>query len=172
MAGIRRDRQAGISRRLMRLNLLAVGTKMPTWVNDGYEEYAKRLPRECQLVLQEIQPAKRGKSGHVSQWVEEEGERILAATPSDHHIVSLDVIGKAWSTEQLAEQMQNWFSDGRDVSLMIGGPDGLATKCSEIATQTWSLSALTLPHPLVRIVVAEQLYRAWTVIHNHPYHRA
>ena len=90
---------------------------MPTWVNDGYEEYAKRLPRECQLVLQEIQPAKRGKSGHASQWVEEEGERILAATRSDHHIVSLDVTGKIWSTEQLAEQMKNWFSDGRDVSI-------------------------------------------------------
>ena len=156
----------------MRLNLLAVGTKMPAWVNDGYEEYAKRLPRECQLVLQEIQPAKRGKSGHVSQWVEEEGERILAAISSNHHIVSLDVAGKRWSTEQLAEQMQNWFSDGRDVVLMVGGPDGLATKCSERANQTWSLSPLTLPHSLVRIVLAEQLYRGWTVLQNHPYHRA
>ena len=156
----------------MRLNLLAVGTKMPAWVNDGYEEYAKRLPRECQLVLQEIQPAKRGKSGHVSQWVEEEGERILAAISSNHHIVSLDVAGKTWSTEQLAGQMQNWFSDGRDVVLMVGGPDGLATKCSERANQTWSLSPLTLPHSLVRIVLAEQLYRGWTVLQNHPYHRA
>ena len=156
----------------MRLNLLAVGTKMPAWVNDGYEEYAKRLPRECQLVLQEIQPAKRGKSGHVSQWVEEEGERILAAISSNHHIVSLDVAGKTWSTEQLAGQMQNWFSDGRDVALMVGGPDGLATKCSERANQTWSLSPLTLPHSLVRIVLAEQLYRGWTVLQNHPYHRA
>ena len=155
----------------MRLNLLAVGTKMPTWVNDGYEEYAKRLPRECQLVLQEIQPAKRGKSGHASQWVEEEGERILAAITSNHHIVSLDVAGKTWSTEQLAEQMQNLFSDGRDVVLMVGGPDGLATKCSERANQTWSLSPLTLPHSLVRIVLAEQLYRGWTVLQNHPYHR-
>ena len=156
----------------MKLKLLAVGTKMPNWVNDGYQEYAKRLPRECQLVLQEIQPAKRGKSGHASQWMEEEGELILAAIPSDHHVVSLDVKGKPWTTEQLAEQMQNWLSDGRDVSLLVGGPDGLAPKCSQRADQKWSLSALTLPHPLVRIVMAEQLYRAWTVLQNHPYHRA
>jgi 23S rRNA (pseudouridine1915-N3)-methyltransferase len=156
----------------MKLKLLAVGTKMPSWVNDGYQEYAKRLPRECQLVLQEIQPAKRGKSGHASQWMEEEGARILTAIPSDHHVVSLDVKGKPWTTEQLAEQMQNWLSDGRDVSLLVGGPDGLAQKCSQRADQKWSLSALTLPHPLVRIVMAEQLYRAWTVLQNHPYHRA
>jgi 23S rRNA (pseudouridine1915-N3)-methyltransferase len=156
----------------MKLKLLAVGTKMPAWVNDGYQEYAKRFPRECQLVLQEIQPAKRGKSGHASQWMEEEGERILAAIPSDHHVVSLDVKGKPWTTEQLAEQMQHWLSDGRDVSLLVGGPDGLAKKCSQRADQKWSLSALTLPHPLVRIVMAEQLYRAWTVLQNHPYHRA
>ena len=156
----------------MKLKLLAVGTKMPNWVNDGYQEYAKRLPRECQLVLQEIQPAKRGKSGHASQWMEEEGERILTAIPSDHHVVSLDVEGKPWTTEQLAEQMQNWLSDGRDVSLLVGGPDGLAQKCRQRANPKWSLSALTLPHPVVRIVTAEQLYRAWTVLQNHPYHRA
>lgn len=156
----------------MKLKLLAVGTKMPAWVNDGYQEYAKRLPRECQLVLHEIQPAKRGKSGHVSQWMEEESERILGAIPSDHHVVSLDVKGKPWTTEQLAEKMQHWLSDGRDVSLLVGGPDGLAKKCSQRADQKWSLSALTLPHPLVRIVMAEQLYRAWTVLQNHPYHRA
>jgi len=156
----------------MKLNLLAVGTKMPAWVNDGYQEYAKRLPRECQLVLHEIPPAKRGKSGHASHWMEEEGERILTAIPADHHVVSLDVKGKSWTTEQLAEQMQNWLRDGRDVSLLVGGPDGLATQCRQRADQSWSLSALTLPHPLVRIVMAEQLYRAWTVLKNHPYHRA
>jgi len=145
---------------------------MPAWVNDGYQEYAKRLPRECQLVLHEISPAKRGKSGHSTQWIEEEGDRILAAIPTDHHVVSLDVTGKPWTTEQLAEQMQNWLSDGRDVSLLVGGPDGLAAKCCQRADQSWSLSALTLPHPLVRIVMSEQLYRAWTILQNHPYHRA
>lgn len=156
----------------MKLNLLAVGTKMPRWVNEGYQEYAKRLPKECQLNLQEIAPSKRGKSGSAGQWMEEEGERILAAIPSNHHVVSLDVKGKPWNTEQLAMQLQHWLADGRDVSFLVGGPDGLSQKCSHRADQAWSLSALTLPHPIVRVVLAEQLYRAWTVIQNHPYHRA
>ncbi|MBT3504197.1 MAG: 23S rRNA (pseudouridine(1915)-N(3))-methyltransferase RlmH [Piscirickettsiaceae bacterium] len=156
----------------MKLSLLAVGNKMPGWVNEGYQEYAKRLPRECQLSLQEITPAKRGKSGNAAQWMAEEGERILTAVPSNHHVVSLDVKGKPWNTEQLAQQMQQWLADGRDVSLLVGGPDGLSQACSQRADQAWSLSALTLPHPIVRIVIAEQLYRAWTVLQNHPYHRA
>lgn len=156
----------------MKLTLLAVGTKMPAWVTDGYQEYAKRLPKECQLILKEITPARRGKSGHSQQWMEEEGERILAAIPTNHHVVALDVKGKPWSTEQLSQQMESWLSDGRDVSLLVGGPDGLGPRCLQRANQKWSLSALTLPHPLVRIVMAEQLYRAWTVLQNHPYHRA
>lgn len=156
----------------MKLNLLAVGTKMPAWVNDGYQEYAKRLPREASLQLHEIMPAKRGKSGSASQWIREEGDRLLNQIPDSHHVVALDVKGKPWSTEQLAEQMKNWLADGRDVSLLVGGPDGLDSRCLQRADQTWSLSALTMPHPLVRIVMAEQLYRAWTVLQNHPYHRA
>ncbi|MCL4154804.1 UNVERIFIED_CONTAM: hypothetical protein GTU68_042174 [Idotea baltica] len=135
----------------MKLNLLAVGNKMPDW---------------------EIAPAKRGKSGNAKQWMQEEGDRILTAIPSNHHVVSLDVAGKPWNTKQLAKQLDQWLADGRDVSLLIGGPDGLSEKCSQRADQKWSLSALTLPHPIVRIVLAEQLYRAWTVLQNHPYHRA
>lgn len=156
----------------MKLNLLAVGTKMPGWVVDGYQEYAKRLPRECQLILHEVMPAKRAKTGNAKQWMEEEGERILALIPTDHHVVSLDVKGKAWTTEQLAGQMENWLADGRDISLLVGGPDGLSAACRQRANQSWSLSPLTLPHPIVRVVMAEQLYRAWSVIQNHPYHRA
>jgi 23S rRNA (pseudouridine1915-N3)-methyltransferase len=156
----------------MKLNLLAVGTKMPTWVTDGYQEYAKRMPRECSLHLHEIAPAKRGKSGSAEQWMREEGERILAVIPKDHHVIALDVKGKSWTTEQLAEQLKSWQADGRDVSLIVGGPDGLTNNCLQRANQRWSLSALTLPHPLVRIVLSEQLYRAWTVLQNHPYHRA
>ncbi len=155
----------------MKLNLLAVGTKMPTWVTEGFQEYQKRLPRECCLVLQEIAPAKRTKTGSAEQWKKEEGERILAAIPANQRVIALDVKGKAWSTEQLAEQLTFWQADGRDVSLLVGGPDGLTQECLQRADQKWSLSALTLPHPLVRIVMAEQLYRAWTVTQNHPYHR-
>jgi 23S rRNA (pseudouridine1915-N3)-methyltransferase len=156
----------------MKLNLLGVGTKMPAWVTSGYQEYAKRMPRECSLQLHEIIPAKRGKSGSPSQWMLEEGVRILTAIPDSHHVVALDVLGKSWRTEELAEQLKNWLADGRDVSLIVGGPDGLSDECLQRANQRWSLSALTLPHPLVRIVMAEQLYRAWTVLQNHPYHRA
>jgi 23S rRNA (pseudouridine1915-N3)-methyltransferase len=155
----------------MKLNLLAVGTKMPAWVSEGYQEYAKRLPRECSLHLQEIAPAKRGKSGSATQWIKEESERLLASIPDNHHVIALDVKGKSWTTEQLASQLENWQADGRDVTLLIGGPDGMSDECLQRADQRWSLSALTLPHPLVRIVMAEQLYRAWTVTQNHPYHR-
>lgn len=156
----------------MKLNLLAVGTKMPAWVSDGYQEYAKRLPRECSLILHEITPAKRGKNGSSAQWMREEGDRILAAIPDNHHVVALDVKGQAWNTKQLSDQLKTWQQDGRDVSLLVGGPDGLFEPCLQRANQRWSLSTLTLPHPLVRIVLAEQLYRAWTVLQNHPYHRA
>ncbi|PHS69660.1 MAG: 23S rRNA (pseudouridine(1915)-N(3))-methyltransferase RlmH [Methylophaga sp.] len=156
----------------MKLNLLAVGIKMPMWVTDGYQEYAKRMPRECSVHLHEISPAKRGKSGSAPQWMREEGERILSAIPDNHHVVALDVKGKAWSTDQLADQLKNWQADGRDISLVVGGADGLADSCLQRANQRWSLSPLTLPHPLVRIVMAEQLYRAWTILQNHPYHRA
>ena len=156
----------------MKINLVAVGSKMPTWVTQGYEEYSKRLPRECQLQLTEIVPARRGKTGQAEQWKKDEASRILAAIPDNHHVVALEVTGKSWSTEQLAQQMQNWLADGRDVSLIVGGPDGLDSSCLQRASQQWSLSAMTLPHPLVRIVLAEQLYRAWTILQNHPYHRS
>ncbi len=156
----------------MKLHLVAVGMKMPDWVTAGFEEYAKRMPTECRLYLQEIQAAKRGKSGHVGHWIAEEGERIMATVPANHRVIALDIKGQSWSTVQLAQHMEKWMHDGRDVSLLIGGPDGMAETCLQRADQTWSLSALTLPHPLVRIIVAEQLYRAWSVICRHPYHRA
>jgi len=156
----------------MKLNLLAVGTKMSDWVNEGYQEYAKRLPRECSLHLHEITSAKRGKTGNATKWMSEEGERLLANIADNHHVVALEVTGKSWSTEQLADQLKNWQADGRDISLLVGGPDGLSEDCLQRANQYWSLSPLTLPHSLVRIVMAEQLYRAWTILQHHPYHRA
>lgn len=156
----------------MKINLVAVGTKMPGWVTQGYEEYSKRLPRECQLHLLEIPPAKRGKTAQPEQWKKDEASRILAVIPDNHLVIALEVNGKDWSTEALSEQMQGWLSDGRDVSLLVGGPDGLDERCLKRADIKWSLSAMTLPHPLVRIVLAEQLYRAWTILQNHPYHRA
>lgn len=156
----------------MKINLVAVGNKMPTWVTQAFEEYSRRLPRECQLQLLEIAPARRGKNAQPLQWMKEEAERILAAIPDNHRVIALEVTGKSWSTETLSQNMQDWLSDGRDVSLIVGGPDGLDPQCLQRADLKWSLSALTLPHPLVRIVLAEQIYRGWTILQNHPYHRS
>ena len=156
----------------MRIHLLAVGTRMPSWVVEGYREYTRRLPRECSLQLVEIPPAKRHKSLSAEQARQQEGQAILAALPKDCSVVALDVRGKSWSTETLAAQLDNWLVSGRDVALLVGGPDGLSDACLERADQRWSLSRLTYPHPLVRIVLAEQLYRAWTITTGHPYHRS
>lgn len=156
----------------MQINLLVIGTRMPAWVDEGYSEYARRMPRECRLVLNEIPLARRSKSQVVERAVKEEGQRMLAALPDRQQVIALDVKGRSWSTEQLANQLDVWRQDGRDVSLLVGGPDGLAAECLQRADQTWSLSALTLPHPLVRVVLAEQLYRAWSLNSGHPYHRA
>lgn len=156
----------------MKLKLLAVGQKMPQWVSQGYQEYVRRLPRDCSLNLIEIAPAKRGKTSQPEQWLSDEGKRLLNNIAPDDHVVALDVLGQSWRTEQLADNLAHWQQLGSDVSLLIGGPDGLAPACLQRANQRWSLSALTLPHPLVRVVLAEQLYRAWTILQNHPYHRA
>lgn len=156
----------------MKIHLITIGQKMPQWVNTGYDEYAKRLPRECELLLKELPLAKRSKTTVIEQAIAQEGEQMLKAIPKDNHVIALEVGGKPWSTEQLAAQLKQWLPVGRDISLLIGGPDGLAPSCRDQAKQQWSLSPLTLPHPLVRIVVAEQLYRAWSLLNGHPYHRA
>jgi 23S rRNA (pseudouridine1915-N3)-methyltransferase len=155
----------------MKIHLLAVGTRMPVWVQAGYGEYAKRLPPECELRLVEVAAGKRGKNFDVQRTLEAEGRALLARLPPGARTVCLDVTGKPWSTAQLAQRLQAWMASGTDVGLMIGGPEGLSPECKARADETWSLSPLTLPHPLVRIVVAEALYRAWSLLNNHPYHR-
>ncbi|HKJ08015.1 MAG TPA: 23S rRNA (pseudouridine(1915)-N(3))-methyltransferase RlmH [Gammaproteobacteria bacterium] len=155
----------------MQIHLIAVGTRLESWVDTGYQEYAKRLPRECALRLVPITPGKRTRSSDPGRAVREEGERMLAAIPRGSMVVALDVAGRSWSTGTLADQLRTWLADGRDRALLIGGPDGLWRDCEARAEVRWSLSALTLPHPLVRILVAEQLYRAWSIVAGHPYHR-
>jgi len=156
----------------MQINLIAVGTRMPAWVNDGYHEYARRMPRECRMALTEIPPGQRSKAQPVERAIQEEGRRMLAALAERERVIALDVRGRSWSTEQLAGEMRDWLQDGNDISLLVGGPDGLAADCLARAGQRWSLSPLTLPHPLVRVLLAEQLYRAWSLVNGHPYHRA
>lgn len=155
----------------MRIHLLSVGRRMPDWVDAGYREYAKRLPAECSLRLIEIEPGHRAKGASADVARRVEGTRMLAALPRAALVVALDQRGSAWSTEQLAEVLARWLSGGRDLALLVGGPDGLADDCRERADRLWSLSPLTFPHPLVRIVLAEQLYRAWSILKGHPYHR-
>lgn len=145
---------------------------MPEWIEKGYTEYARRLPRECALRLLEIPPGQRGSHADVARIVRAEGERLLAAVPAGSRVIALDERGQEWSTMELAGRLSGWLGEGRDVSLLVGGPDGLDAACRARADPLWSLSRLTLPHPLVRVVVAEQIYRAWSLLHNHPYHRA
>ena len=156
----------------MNIHLISVGTRMPRWVQEGYGDYARRIPPECALNLVEIPLGRRGKGVDTARAVREEGEKMLKAIPGDSGVVALDVAGRAWSTEQLAEQLAGWLGTGRDLCLLVGGPDGLDEQCLKRAQQSWSLSLLTLPHSLVRVVVAEQIYRAWSILRRHPYHRA
>ncbi|NJD85067.1 23S rRNA (pseudouridine(1915)-N(3))-methyltransferase RlmH [Candidatus Erwinia dacicola] len=155
----------------MKLQLVAVGTKMPDWVQTGFLEYLRRFPKDMPFELTEVPSGKRGKNADIKRILEKEGEMMLAATGNGNRIVTLDIPGRPWGTPQLASQLERWKQDGRDVSLLIGGPEGLSPTCKAAAEQSWSLSALTLPHPLVRVLVAESLYRAWSLTANHPYHR-
>ena len=136
---------------------------MPKWVEEGWHEYAKRLPSELALELVEIPLNTRGKNADVARFIRQEGEAMLAKVGPNERIVTLEVHGKPWSTEQLAVELDRWRLDSRTVNFMVGGPEGLAPEVCARADQRWSLSPLTLPHPLVRILIGEQLYRAWTV---------
>ena len=155
----------------MKLQLIAVGTKMPDWVTTGFQEYVRRFPQDMPLTLTEVAAGKRGKNADIKRILQQEGEKMMAAVPKGNRIVTLEVLGRPWTTEQLATNMNNWQSDGRNVSLLVGGPEGLAPECIAASEQKWSLSPLTLPHPMVRVILAESLYRAWSINNNHPYHR-
>lgn len=155
----------------MHLRLITVGTRMPAWVTAGYEDYARRLPRELKIDLIEIPLAARGGNADIPRLKATEGERILRAV-GGARLFALDETGTGLSTLQWAESLTDWMRDGRDVALAVGGPDGHAEPVLQQAEARWSLSKLTLPHALVRVVLAEQLYRAWSVTVNHPYHRA
>lgn len=156
----------------MQLQVAAVGQRMPGWVNEAWHEYARRMPPGLNLSLREITLAKRGKNADTKRLTEIESKALFEAMPVRARVIALDVRGQSWSTGKLADNLQSWMGDGRDVGFMIGGPDGIAPDTLKKADTRWSLGPLTLPHPLVRVVLAEQLYRAWTITQNHPYHRA
>lgn len=155
----------------MQLLVVAVGKRMPDWVQQAWTEYARRFPRGLSLDLQEVALARRSGNAVVSALREEECCALLNAVPAGFRRIALDQSGKQWTTAELAGQLENWMREERGVCFMVGGPDGLADSCRDEAEDVWSLGRLTLPHPMVRVILAEQLYRAWTIIQNHPYHR-
>jgi len=155
----------------MHIDLICMGQKMPSWIKIGFNEYAKRLPTNYHLNLLEIPLRKRTKNTDLARLQRQEGEQMLAAIVQSAHVIALDEHGQTWTTFQLAEQLTQWMHKYNTVALLVGGPEGLASACRKRAQQDWSLSALTLPHQLVRVIVAEQLYRAWSLLNNHPYHR-
>ncbi|MGK2926646.1 MAG: 23S rRNA (pseudouridine(1915)-N(3))-methyltransferase RlmH [Lysobacterales bacterium] len=151
--------------------MAAVGQRMPAWVQQAWAEYAGRFPRGLSLELREIPLAKRSRNAVIDKLRAAEGRALLAAAPAAYRVVALDERGRQWSTAELAGQLENWMRDERGVCFLVGGPDGLAEECRERAQDVWALGRLTLPHPMVRALLAEQLYRAWTITQNHPYHR-
>lgn len=156
----------------MKIKLIAVGTRMPTWVEAGSNEYQKRLPKNFELDIIEVPMAMRSKTTDLKKAVHKEGEACLQAVTKGDYVIALDVLGKTLSTEKMASKIEHIRDEGLNLSFLVGGPDGLSTNCLQSADATWSLSALTLPHPIVRIVLAEQLYRVWSLLNNHPYHRS
>jgi 23S rRNA (pseudouridine1915-N3)-methyltransferase len=157
---------------MLRLSLITASNRQPDWVDDGADDYAKRLRGRCTLEIKTVPLARRTATAPAERAIHDEGERMLAAVPAGAHIVALLEKGKPWSTQELAAKLEGWMQRGAPVALLVGGPDGLSAACVECANERWSLSSLTLPHGLVRVIVAEALYRAWSVLEHHPYHRA
>jgi len=154
----------------MKIHLLAVGQKMPSWVEQGYSEYAQRLPAEARLELKEIAPGKRGKNADIRRIVQDEGQRIVGSIPKNSHVVVLDVKGKPWSTEQLSERLDVWMQSGQDITLMVGGPEGFSDECRALVREHWSLFPLTFLHPLLRVLVSYPLYHPRTLFNTPPSH--
>ncbi len=155
----------------MRIRIVAVGTRMPPWVGAAVRDYQQRLPAEFAVDWREIRAEPRGDSGQAASWMRREAERIRAALPAGARLVVLDEHGRDLDTRQFAARLDAWRQDARPVAIVIGGPDGLDPELKRAAEETLRLSSLTLPHPLVRVLLAEQLFRGWSVLSNHPYHR-
>lgn len=155
----------------MRIKLLAVGTRMPSWVAQGFSEYAQRMPNLCQLELVEIAAKKRGKNADTARILRDEAAALQAAIPTGASTIALDRKGKHIDTNMLASNLQRWIDDSQDVAILIGGPEGIDPTYLSTVQLKWSLSAMTFAHPVVRVMLAEQLYRAWSINANLPYHR-
>ena len=154
----------------MKIKLISIANKMPTWLDAGFYDYAKRLPHTCQLELIEIRSKTRTKHADIKRIMQQEAKIMLEKVAPQDYCIALEARGHVYSTEQLAKNLASWQQQGQNMALLIGGPEGLHTDCLARAQQSWSLSQLTFAHPLVRLIVAEQLYRAWSINQGHPYH--
>ena len=155
----------------MRLLLIAVGRRMPDWVKDGYDDYARRLSGALKLELVEVDAGRRTRNADIGKLIREEGDRLLGCVPSSSRVIALDPSGRQFDTEALSMKLGRWIDESQDVSLLIGGPDGLSPEVLSRCNECWALSALTFAHPLVRVVVAEQVYRIVSILTGSPYHR-
>jgi len=156
----------------MEVTLLAIGTRMPKWIDSGYQEYAKRLGRDCRLTLKEIPSPRRSNSEDSKSVCKKEGELLLAALPKGAYVIALDEHGKLQSTQSIADKLQQLRETSQSLALLIGGADGLSEQVLQHCSEKWSLSRLTFPHAMVRVIVAEQIYRSISLLNSHPYHRA
>ncbi len=156
----------------MQILILVASNRQPAWVDEAYQEYAKRFRTGCTLELREISLARRSVASQSKKVLADEGQRMLRAIPVGAHVVALAEHGQSWSTEELNGRVEAWMALGKPLCLLVGGPEGLSEVCLKHAREHWSLSHLTLPHGLVRIVLAEALYRAWSILQGHPYHRS
>lgn len=155
----------------MRIRLIAIGTRMPEWVQAGFTDYTRRLKGALRFELLELPAGRRSGAADPARAIADEGQRMLAALSADERVVALDERGAQRTTRELAQWLGGCMQDGQDVALLVGGPDGFAPAVLARARERWSLSQLTLPHAMVRVIVAEQLYRAHSLLNNHPYHR-
>lgn len=155
----------------MKITLIAVGKNMPDWVSKGYADYANRMPPDYHVELIEITPEKRGKNADIQKISLSEENKITAAIPKGSYCIALDRIGKTMDTKTLAKRLQTWHDNQQSICLLIGGPEGLSSDFLKKSNDVWSISEMTFPHPLVRIILIEQIYRAWSITINHPYHR-
>jgi 23S rRNA (pseudouridine1915-N3)-methyltransferase len=155
----------------MQIHVIAVGGRMPAWVESGCEEYIKRMPKQCRLRLNAVAPIKRTPDVDIRRLLRREGERLMAAVPKGCRVIALEREGKGLSTEQLADELRGWLLQSQDVAFLLGGPEGISDDCLQKVHAVWSLSQLTLAHPLARVLLVEQLYRAWSITQGMPYHR-
>lgn len=156
----------------MQITIAAVGTRLEPWIYQAFEAYQTRLPRHLKLALTEIPSARRSAAAPAGDAVEIEGERLLRQLRPGGLALALDERGRQWSSTELAAELQGWLAHHPQVSILVGGPDGLSGACRKRADRLWSLSRLTFPHGMVRVILAEQIYRAWSILQGHPYHRA